>query len=74
MQIRQLLGKLVRRDKARKLDRPMLQEVDLHYCRLKDQNLDNLNKSFPTVLCQKKVPSILKNSTWVGFSKSASMA
>lgn len=73
MQVKDLLGELTNRDEARKLDRPMLENLNLRGCGLKDQDLDSLHKSFPTVLIHQKPPSVLESSTWVEISKSVSM-
>ena len=73
MQVKDLLGKLKNRDEARNMDRPVLEHLYLRDCGLSDQDFDTLTKAFPSVVCKRKLPSVLRSSTWVGTGKSASM-
>lgn len=63
-----LLSKLVSRDRGRKLDRPVLEELCMQGCVITDQAVELMNKCFPSVLCHRTQPAVLESSTWVHSS------
>ena len=71
MQVNALLSKLVSRDRGRKLDKPVLEDLCMYGCIIPDQGLDLMNRSFPSVLCHRKQPTILESSTWIGSKPTA---
>ena len=66
VQTNTMLLKQISRDRARNLDRPVLEEVCLHGALIKDENIAILNKYHPFVHCHRKRSTSLESSTWVG--------
>ena len=74
MQVKEFLDKLVSRDQARGLSRPVLEDLYLSGCGLEISDVHTFNRDFPAVVCHQKLPFVLQSSTWVGSSYSSNAA
>ena len=71
-QVYVLLHKLASRDQARKLGRPVLEDLYLSSCGLFDY-FGTLTKHFPAVFIHQWLPLTVLSSTWVGCRNTASI-
>ena len=73
MQVKKLLCKLKSRDKARGLERPVLEDLYLHDCELEDHHFRTWEGLYRPVVFHQSIPSHESHSTWVGPPKTPSM-
>lgn len=65
LQLNALLTQLVARDRQRGMARPVLEEICMFGCQIKDENLETMNQYFPFLHCHRRWHPRLPSSTFV---------